>query len=64
MLLGLITSMSGLLLYQLVTGSMVGQNPAPNWVYALLVILLMFIYMTFRRLEITISSEGVRLSYW
>lgn len=64
LLLGLITGMSGLLLYQHLTGVMVGQNPAPNQVYAALVALLSSIYATFRRLEITIDAEGVTLSYW
>jgi hypothetical protein len=62
--LGLITGMSGLLLYQHFTGVMVWQNPAPNQVYAALVVLLSFIYATFRRLEITVDAEGVTLSYW
>jgi hypothetical protein len=64
LLVGLITAMSGLLLYQVVTGSMVGPNPAPNQVYAAMVALLSFIYATFRRLEITVDGEGVTLSYW
>ena len=62
--LSLITGMSGLLLYQHVTGVMVGQNPAPNHVYAVLVLLLSFIYATFRRLEITVDADGVTLSFW
>jgi len=55
--------MSGLLLYQHVTGVMKGQNPAPNHVYAALVLLLSFIYATFRRIEITVDADGVTLSY-
>ena len=41
-----------------------GYNPAPNGVYAALAASLVLIYLTFRRLEIVVDTDGVTLSYW
>ena len=63
LLLGCIALISGLWFYQLLSGSEVGPNPAPNSVLSAIDVILIGIYLTFRRLVIILDHEGVQLSY-
>jgi hypothetical protein len=62
-LLSIIGLITGLLLYQVGTGVIVGLNPAPNEILLIIDLLLIGIYATFRKMEISLTSDGVILGY-
>ena len=62
-LLGCIVMVSGLLAAQLITGTMIGPNPAPNQVLFIIDALMVGVYATFRRLTVVLDDEAVQLSF-
>jgi len=62
-LLAAFTMTTGLYIAQTLTGTMIGENPAPNTVLLTLSALFGGIYLIFHRLRIELDYRGVKLSY-
>ena len=62
-LLAAFTMTAGLYIAQTLTGTMIGENPAPNTVLITLSLLFGGIYIVFHRLQIELDYRGVKLSY-
>ena len=63
LLLSIIGLISFLFLYQMGTGELIGSNPAPNIVLFIIDVLLIGTYVTFRKMEISLTPEGLLVRY-